>query len=204
MRIFSKVCILVGMAFCLTAISAQATVITLNSSNVCSPTNDNGDITVNDVEGATNCFGVFSGNLNSNDQISYMGTTYNELTKIDGAGSAAGTADIGFQITGANSTSGSWSFNQGSLNGDFLVLLKAARSFAVWSFEGGDALAFMGDWTVNLKNGGGNNAALSHISIYGSVDKTTPPPVGQNISEPTGLAVFLFGMGIFAYRRTKK
>ncbi len=195
-----KSSLLVSIVFLagLFSLSAQATVITLDSSNICSQANAgvNQNIAVGDVQGATNCFGVFGGNLNSNDQISYMGTVYDELSKIDGANAASGT-DIGFSITGANSTSGNWSFDFGSIVGDYLILLKASDAFAVWSFEGGDAVANTGTWQVSLLNNGGQTADLSHISIYSSAETTS----NSEVSTPYAITLFLVGMGLLLVRR---
>ena len=197
-------CMLSGVTLIFISLSGHAGITTLDASNICSSANNNGDISVTDVQGATNCYGVFSGNLNSNDQISYNGNTYSELTKIDGTSSASSTADIGFQLTGGNSTSGTWSTNQGALDGDFLILLKASKSFAVWSFEGSDAMTYTGNWNVNLKNKGGNYADLSHISIYGTESNDTTPPLAQAIPEPSGLLLFVAGIALFVVRPTRK
>lgn len=178
----------------------SATVITLDAFNQCSAANAtlNDGITTADVSGSTSCYGVFSGNLNSNDQISLNGSLFSELTKIDGAQSAVGT-DIGFSITNPNTSSGMWSFDANALEGTFMVLLKASNRFAVWVFEGAADDIYSGSWEISYKNNGGKIPALSHISIYGTEGEPK-----TEVAEPSSIAVFFMSLVAMAFSVRRK
>lgn len=195
-----KVLVYIGVSlwYAVSSVSAFADVITLDATTVCSAANAgiNNGISTADVSGSTSCYGVFSGNLNDNDTIVYQSEVFEQLNKIDGAGSAQGP-DIGFEITNPNTTAGTWSFDQGALDGTFLILLKASNQFAVWVFEGAADDLYSGTWEIAFTNRGGNNPDLSHISIYGTEG------TGTQVPEPSTVLMMFGAMATLFLRRRK-
>ncbi len=165
-----------------------------------------GDVTGNNG-GATNCFGATgSGNTGNDPGPSGAGFTMGTMTwdwvaKIN-TGSGGGIPDpanfdIGLSISpDTNTQSGSWSYDP--LKWDpigFLIVLKQSNNpgYAVWTFDGGDANSFSGDWHVAWSPG------LSHFSIYekrGNDPTVTAPSVTPPPGVPEPATILLFGTGL--------
>jgi len=188
--------------------------LVLDSETQCSAGNSAHGISVKDVTGnnggASDCWGAFEGNNSNAANPIQIGTSlFSELAKIDvgeaGAPDELSGSDIGLAMTGQGTASGTWSFNAGAVDGDFLVVLKAANKpgFGVWQFAGNpDNTSFSGSWLIAWTVGGGpdpSSPALSHISIYGTEATTTVPEPGTLAT----LGLGLLGLALGARRRTR-
>jgi hypothetical protein len=237
--IFAGISLLLGVA----TAQADPIVLDLPGDNYMCPDNSI-YISTSDVQGdgadsgSDACFGAYDGNDNNADGYQIGDQVFTQLAKAnmvteggsDGEGgvypaddvpSLSGT-DIGLTVTfgddcltttGADDN-GCWSFNEGALTGDFLIVIKAANSpgWAAYLFSTNND-ENSGTWLVAWGGGGGSGddptpcvnstgfesaadcIAISHLSIYGTASTT--------VAEPGTLALFglgLVGLG-FARRR---
>ncbi len=91
----------------------------------------------------------------------------------------------GLSITGAGSSSGTWTYV--GAEELYLLTVKAANDFSIFSIEG----LTTGPWsTVGLVNNGGNTPNISHVTVWKLVGGTTTP-----IPEPGTLTLMLIGLG---------
>ena len=200
--------------------AGSAIAMTLYASTQCSEGNAINGIEVTDVTGdnggATECWGTFDGNDDKNAGFMIDGHQYDFVAKqnINDDGTLdpdADNEDIGLTIgDDLPASSGTWAFDEGALDNDFLIVLKAANSpgFAAWLFSGDDNDSFSGDWLVAWTTGGGSIPDLSHLSIYEKVcvGVDCDPGTGPKIPLPAGMPLMLTAIGIGAYmkRRARK
>jgi len=168
------------------SMSAAAGLLVLDSETQCSAGNSAHGISVKDVTGnnggASDCWGAFEGNNSNAANPIQIGTSlFSELAKIDvgeaGAPDELSGSDIGLAMTGQGTASGTWSFNAGAVDGDFLVVLKAANKpgFGVWQFAGNpDNTSFSGSWLIAWTVGGGPDPS----SPQRSPNQARWPPLG--------------------------
>lgn len=100
----------------------------------------------------------------------------------------------GLSITGAGSSSGTWTYT--GIEELYLLTVKAANDFSIYNIAG----LSTGPWTTDgLVNGGGNTPNISHVTVWKLVGGTTTVP------EPGTLVLLLFGLaGLVMVRRHSK
>jgi hypothetical protein len=137
-----------------------------------------------------------------------------------GNGSATGGTVLGgfkFTLSGvAATTGGTYSLGIQDTNGlslpnlpyslDFVLYLKGGNAdTSAYFFDNTQVDASGGGaWTITFLNGGGNNPALSNISLWVREGETGTPPSGST-PEPSSLALLglgLIGLGV-ARRRSR-
>jgi hypothetical protein len=202
------------------SVCAHAVPVELNSGNSCAGPTSPPQPSVLDVSGnngaATGCWGTFD-HPNGNDpgpngdgfEIDGHNGTYDFVAKLDIDGSELSGAVIGLTLSGTPGTSGGWSFTSGTfgplgtvdpyVGHNFIIVLKAASSYAAWFFSGAHANSDSGTWNVAWENNGGNIPALSHLFVYSGPG--TGPGTGE-VSEPSALA--LLGLGLFGLVLTRR
>ncbi|WP_282607448.1 PEP-CTERM sorting domain-containing protein [Pelagibius sp. Alg239-R121] len=90
----------------------------------------------------------------------------------------------GLSITGAGSSSGTWTYT--GVEELYLLTVKASNDFSIYNIEG----LTTGPWTTEgLVNGGGNTPNISHVTVWKLVGGTT-----TQIPEPGTLALLLLGL----------
>jgi hypothetical protein len=134
-----------------------------------------------------------NGFLNGFSALAKCGDSSNSC--VDSAWGAAGDFSDNFTMTGAGSTSGTWSFTQlGELFTPALLVLKAGNEYALFDIAG----LLSGDWMTGpyLVNQRGIPRVISHISFYGG---STPAPVPL----PAALPLLAAGLGVFGFMKRR-
>lgn len=169
-KTFAAAALIAGTGLFTTSQIAYSATVVLSDSISCNAGTPTHGVQLNDVTGnlggASNCWGTYGGNDPgpSGDGFSIAGTLFDFVAKKDAEGDTDGQY-IGLTFTPVDGSSqpGTWEFNLGAIDGDFLIVLKHASNpgFAVWLFSGAHADSYSGTW---LTAWGGDG--VSHISVY--------------------------------------
>ena len=158
-----------------------------------------GQITGNDAIGNDNGANVDLNNAGNFGGPLFGSTSWELDTKINQVGDGFGTPDPAGILSasfGNDLLSGTWSVTSWAGIEKAMLVLKGGNGFAAYLLDLSAGLS--GEWvTQALTNNGGNQPALSHVSLY-----TTPAPIPVPAA---GLLLItaLGGLGVAARRRRK-
>jgi len=174
------------------------------------------DVTLNG-ENADRVLGVFSGNVNSVEDIEALGVPAGVFTEI-GDAQAGGTGDsvvmdgLRFTLSVDEGTEGEFTLTVEDTNGDdplnlptildLILGFKAGPNFALYLFD--DILideVNTGTFEITFLNEGGQIPELSHLILFaGPGNSPEVPPLGE-LPEPSGLALLGLGIAALGMRR---
>ncbi len=187
--------------------------------------NNNLSCTKGTVTGASQCAGAYtlgSGEndvtngaatniatklLNENGGVFGGSSTWAFGNKYDGGFANSSNTQSGFNVTGLNTTAGSFGFSNINLaTTDLAISLKSAKGFSLYYIKAGTitnpnqiAWNTLGT-SVNNK---GVGQALSHISYFTRMMPTPPPPV-RRVPEPAALSALLAVSAMATVRRKRR
>lgn len=166
-----------------------------SGSNQISASACSGELETNSTDWPFNNDVTGSGNPLRDRLNNLFGTSYNwSLVRKDEQAGNQGTFD-GF----SSAQSGNWSVSP-SINGPFAISLKASNGFAVYLFDNITQAVTSGIWsTAGIRNSGGNQPNLSHISLFTAPATAVPEPITM-----LGIGVGIVGGGVLKQKYGKK
>lgn len=123
-----------------------------------------------------------------------------------------------WSVSSQGAASGTWLLTAQDVNGsapanfgdlfDFVVALKGGNGYALYLFDDVvfEGLDDGGRYAITFRNGGGNNPALSHLSVYAryaAAGTRVPPAGGGNVPIPGSLPLAALGLGLLALARRR-
>jgi hypothetical protein len=145
--------------------------------------------------------------LNENGGVFGGSSTWVFGNKYDGSFANSSNTQSGFNVTGLNTTAGS--FSLGNINlakTDLAISLKSAKGFSMYYIKAGtitnpNQIA----WNTfgTSVNGKGAGQALSHISYFTRM-VPTPPPRVRRVPEPAALSALLAVSATAVVRRKRR
>ena len=160
-----------------------------------------------DVYTSTACIDQQSGNDSNTAVSGFFGETgWTQVAKVDEPATSNGKLTITY-TGGAPSLSGSWSVTSWAGVAKAMLILKASSGYAAYLLD--ITAGTSGEWvTQALMNNGGNQPAISHVSLYEVAcqpnDPSCDPPVNFNVPVPAGLPLIMTALGVFGIVRSRK
>jgi len=174
------------------------------------PFDDPVECSTNNLSGASNCLGSFSGNDSKsevNDNVSFGINNWREFSKIDLDNDSYSNSNLTVELGEGDeedeededeneAIQGTWSLNGLNSNSDYMVALKGGPSYSLYYLGRGQENAG-GSWNTSGLNkvGDGKTPGLSHFTVYQGNTEAVPEPT-------TILGVMLAG-GIGAWCKNK-
>lgn len=177
------------------------------------------NMTFNNIA-SSDCYGVVAGNISSTgnggndgpDEINALawGTGWTYLAATDESGSTF--MGLSFTVTATPGSSGSWTLTGTDTNGpaslnfptglDFVVGLKGGTEYALWGFDNANVDGSdTGTFSIVFTNNGGNNSALSHLTVFG---REAGGGTVSAIPEADTYAMLLAGLGLVGFAARRK
>ena len=100
--------------------------------------------------------------------------TWTEYAKVDRPATTAGILTLAYN---AGNLTGTWSVTSWAGIGDAMLVVKGGRGFSGYKIDTSKGL--FGSWsTASLTNRGGNQPAISHMTLYATLaDNPAPIPI---------------------------